>query len=381
MRSYPSVKRAFELFVQRLALPWSKPQRGNLVLLATAFAQERSLPLRRLARALCGPFTEHRHLDKRFRRFLGNPTLKQDGALRAYLQFLLPRFAAQPFIPVMLDWTYLHQQRIILWGQIPYRGRAFPLFAHVFAYGAIAGKGVDQQGAETAAELAWLEQLARCWPPEAPPPLLLADRGFPKVELVRWLGQQGWFFVIRALADLVLAHANGRRLRVRSRARNKVQIYRDLRIFGARLPAHFVLIRRGDAHETSTWRLITNLPEAWLEHAPRLYAHRMQPEQTHRDYKRGHFVSGYALGHLGRMNETRLANLLFCIGLWTTFLILLAESETAARDWLIRRHWGLSLATFGLDLVRFLGAALREAVKQALDCVKLKPLWLETGDS
>lgn len=381
MRSYPALKRAFDLFVQRIALPWSKPQLGNLILLATAFACERSLPLRRLARAVAGPFPAHRHLDKRFRRFLGNRDLDQDGALRAYLRFLLPRFAGHPFIPVMLDWTDIHRQRVILWGQIPYRGRAFPLCTRVFAYGAIAGENAVQRGAQTAAELAWLERLARCWPASAPPPLLLADRGFPKVELVRWLQKHGWYFLIRCHHNQELTYPSGRPLRTETIPVNTTRFYRNVQAFGARVPTHFVITRRSHGPETRCWRLLTNLPDPWLPRAPQLYAHRMQPEQTHRDCKHGHFVSGYALAHLGRMQETRLENLLFCVGLWTTFLILLAESEAAARQWLLNRHWGLSLSTFGLDLVRFWEDRLPQAIKQALDWVKLKPLWLETGDS
>ena len=118
-----------------------------------------------------------------------------------------------------------------------------------------------------------------------------------------------------------------------------------------------------------------------IDEIARLYAQRLQPEQIHRDCKNGHFVSGYALGHLGRMLPQRLQNLLFCVGLWFAFLILLAESDAATREWLIKRHWGLSLSTFGLDLVRFFEDRLPRAIKWALDWVHLAPLWAETGDS
>ena len=381
MRSYRTFASAFSIFVRRIAVPWSKPQLRNLIILGTALSRERSLPVRRLARAIVGPRQVHRHLDKRFRRFLGNPNLDLEGALAAYLRFLLPRFGGQPFIPVMLDWTYLHHQRAILWGQIPYRGRAFPLFPLVFPWAQLAPEGQTDEHAQTTVELAWLELLARCWPEGAPPPLLLADRGFPKADLLVWLHAHGWFFLIRARHNQVLRNERGRRRRLQRIPVGTTVHYPHLFGLAPRVPMHAVITSRLHKGSIAYWRLLTNLPEAFLPQAPRLYAQRMQPEQIHRDCKNGHFVSGYALGHLGRMLPQRLQNLLFCVGLWFAFLILLAESDAATREWLIKRHWGLSLSTFGLDLVRFFEDRLPRAIKWALDWVHLAPLWAETGDS
>lgn len=380
--SYPALQGAFRLFVQRLDLPWHKPQRNNLIMLATAFARERSLPVRRLARAMAGPGRAQRHVDKRIRRFLGNEKLDREGALTAMLRFLLPRFGSQPFVPVMLDWTYLHRERSILWCQIPYRGRAFPLLALVFPWGGgPTSEETTAVGKQTAAELQLLNSLARCWPADAPRPMLLADRGFPKPELVTWLHAQGWYFLIRACVNQHLSTANGRRLRLAPPPVGETHYYPDVFCFPARMPVHVVTATRRHKERLAHWRLITNLPVSFLPEATRLYRHRMQAEQTHRDCKRGHFVSGFALGHLTRMHPERLQNLLFCVGLWYAFLILLAETEAATRAWLINRHWGLSLTTFGLDLVRFLERDLKRIIKQALDCVRLNPCWAETGDS
>lgn len=373
--SYQPIVRAFALFVGALQLPWSKPQRGNLIQLGAGFAHDRSLPLRRLARVVAGPGRQHRHWDKRLRRFLGNPKLDRAGALRALLRFLLPRFAGLPFVPVMIDWTYLGRARRILWCQIPYRGRAFPLCCRAFPW----TPGGDPDGTQTAEELALLAELAACWPAEAPPPLLLADRGFPKVPLLAWLQEQGWYFLIRSNTHQWLTHADGTRVAPEFPAAGGVRGYAAVHVFRERLPVSVVLARHPAGK--ARWLLLTNLPPAHWPQAPALYAHRMQPEQIHRDCKRGHFVGGFALGHLGRMHPERLQNLLFCVGLWYAFLILLAETQAETRAWLKRRHWGLSLTTLGLDLVHHLGTQLREATKQALATVKLKPLWLETGDS
>jgi hypothetical protein len=125
-----SYRTAFAHFVNRLQLPWRKTQRDNLVLWGSAFLARQSLPVRRLSRTLAPLPKAAKHMDKRLRRFLGNDRLQLDEALRAYLAFLLPRLGPQPFIPVMLDWTYLGSYAVLTVA-IPYRGRSLPLFATV----------------------------------------------------------------------------------------------------------------------------------------------------------------------------------------------------------------------------------------------------------
>lgn len=54
----------FRLFVNHLHLPWNRYQRQNLADLGGAFLKRRSLPIRRLARALAGPSRALRAPDK-----------------------------------------------------------------------------------------------------------------------------------------------------------------------------------------------------------------------------------------------------------------------------------------------------------------------------
>ncbi len=149
------------------------------------------------------------------------------------------------------------------------------------------------------------------------------------------------------------------------------------------LPLHLVVSAKfnpaqGDLRE---WRLITNLPEERLRRAPRLYRHRMTPEEVHRDTKHGHFLSGFALSHLGRLRHDRFQRLLFMLSLDYGFLVLVAEAERETRAWLCRRHWGLSLSTFALDLLRKAGSSARRLVQRACATVQFNPAWLENWDS
>ncbi|MGH7412521.1 MAG: hypothetical protein ACREJ6_15890, partial [Candidatus Methylomirabilis sp.] len=149
-----------------------------------------------------------------------------------------------------------------------------------------------------------------------------------------------------------------------------------------RLPVHLVVTARRDAKsgEESQWRLVTNVGEAHLGKVSHWYAQRMAPEEVHRDSKRGHFVSGFALSHLGRMRADRLERYVFFLGLFYCFLVLVAETERETREWLASRHWGLSLATFALDLLHTAGMSARRLAHQACASVRLEPLWVHGGD-
>jgi len=99
-----------------------------------------------------------------------------------------------------------------------------------------------------------------------------------------------------------------------------------------------------------------------------------------RDSKRGHAVSGFALSHLGRMRVDRLERYLFFLGLIYCFLVLVAETQRETREWLAKRHWGLSLSTLALDLLHTVGESARHLAHQACASVHLEPLWTPGGD-
>jgi hypothetical protein len=370
---------AFRQFLHRLEAPLTKPQWGNLLLLATAFFQKRSLPIRRLARGLAGPTPDCERVDRRLRHFLGSDHLDVAGILEAVLVFLLPRFGAVPFIPVVLDLTFV-KQHAILWAQIPYRGRSFPLLVAIYP----ATKVDPERTFQTQAEQKLLQKLQDQWPSWAPPPLLLADRGFDKPPLLSWLVRHHWLFIIRGKRQARCLDEHGQPISAeRQTEPGELRIFRNVRYstdYFLNLQLVITCAWDPKTAQPSEWRLLTNLPKADLTRAARYYRDRMQPEETHRDCKRGHFVSGFALSHLGRMRADRLERYLFLLGLIYCFLILVAETDRAGRQWFLERHWGLSLITFALDLLQAPGVRLRSLVHQALDCVRLQPLWPENGD-
>jgi hypothetical protein len=394
VRSYST---AFAHFVNQLALPWRKSQRDNLVLFGAAFLASRCLAVRRLSRALAGPaWRPLKATDKRLRRFLGNERLHLDQALRAYLTFLLPRFSTVPFIPLMLDWTYVGEWAILSL-KIPYRGRSLPLFETVHE------RSIEKRVySQTQAEVSLLRRVRWCWPESAPPPLILADRGFDKSRLIEWLlhgtcgkkrdqrhpsapGSHPWLFVIRSCMQAAITDRRGRRLEKRLR------LYPGETLFYPNVTYHLEgqfcvhLVARciidPKTNKPATWYLITNLPEERLKQVPHLYAQRMQPEETYRDSKRGHLLDGFGLHRMRRLRRDRLERLLFVFGLVYGFLVLVAETEQQTRAELMRRYWRLSLVRFALDLLQHAPTRAPSRARQACASVRLEPLWLQTGDS
>lgn len=375
--SYLEGRTAFQEFVDQLRLPWRSTSVANLVALSAAFLSQRKFPLRQLARAVVGPLKEHRHWDKRFRRFLGNELLDLEGGAGAVLGFVIRRLGDTPFVPVMVDWMFIGKQFAVLWAQIPFFGRSFPILARVVAY---------EDNANTAVELALLESIRKIWPSEGPKPMFLADRGFPKQELFRWLEDHAWYYLVRLRQGLPGEHVP-RTWRTDDVPLGQTKPYRNAVIFaGCNIRGSVVVATRcvngkNGYPSRVRWMLATNLPEEFLGIAPAIYRHRMHPEETHRDCKRGHFLTGYALSHMVRLRIDRLERLLFCLSVQQAYLILIAETESGDRQWLKKRHWGLSLTTFGWELVRSLEGRLVEVTRKAMAIVCFRPAWVETGDS
>lgn len=390
---FASYAAAFRTFVTHLRLPWRKTQRENLIAFGAAVLTAKGLPVKRLARSMVSHPRLVKSQDKRLRRFLGNDRLHLDEGLRAYLRALLPRFGSVPFIPVMLDWTYVGE-RAILWLSIPYRGRSLPLFVTVHER-CIAQRVYSQ----TQAEVALLRRVGCCWPDGAPPPLLLADRGFDKGRLLEWLlygtcgkkpeerasapGSHPWLFLIRSCMAAAITDGKGNRLHPPLTQPGQLCIHANVTYhLSGQFKLHLVVRSRvaEESGTASTWYLITNLPAAELRRAPRLYALRMQPEQTYRDAKRGYIVAGFGLHGLERLRRDRLERLLFLFGLVYGFLILIAESEKTLREELLSKHFRLALSTYALDILRQVPRLARRIARHACASTRFEALWLGSGD-
>lgn len=367
---------AFAVYVNHLGLSWPKPWRKNFIELAAAVCVEQTLIVRGLARVLAGPVEAMRYVDKRIRRFLGNKRLDEralDAALACHLRFLLARLPKWLYVPVTADWTKVGETDL-LWLQIPCQGRTLPLVAFP-----VSGRGEpDEQAWRTLAEKEVLTRLRGAWPIGFPPPVLLMDRGFDKGPLLEWLLEERWLFITRAQSNLVY-DARGHVLNGSLCALpGEIRCFPNVSYTAkSRFRLHLVVSGAKDKKTGKwlQWRLVTTLPEHHLRRAPALYARRASCEQTHRDSKRGHAVSGFALGHLGRLRLDRLERLVFLASLVYSFLVLLGHTRLEFRDWLKKKHWGLSIAKLGLEALRASGKLARALARQACGSIKLEAGW------
>ena len=141
-----------------------------------------------------------------------------------------------------------------------------------------------------------------------------------------------------------------------------------------------VSCERDRAGEPSPWYLITSLPQSELARVPHLYAQRMQPEETFRDYKQGFLLSGFGLKGLKLLRRDRLERMLCLLALVYGFLVLLAETEKAVREGFVRCHFRLSIISFALDAIRVIPQWIPKLARQACASIRLQPLWLQSGD-
>jgi hypothetical protein len=302
------------------------------------------------------------------------------------LRFLLARLGSVSYVTVMFDWLFV-DNHTLLGLQIPYRGRSLPLFFCVHA-----ASVEDDKPGRTQAEQKALKRLIACWPTNAPPFLLLCDRGFAKGPLVAWLIQRKVLFIIRVPRDHHLYDRRGQLMGDQGSPGwdalrpgplhpplGKAFLYPHIRYTAEhRFALHLAVSAKLDPKtgKPSEWRLVTNLPEKHLPHVPRLYPQRMSPEETHWDYKRGYAVAGFGLCHLDRMRQDRLERYMLIMALVACFLVLVAETGRETRAWLCKKHWGIGLLTMGLDLFHGAGAAAKQLAKRACASVVLEPLWL-----
>jgi len=366
---------AIRVYVNHLLLPWPKPWRRNFLDLAAGLCTQRTLVLRGLARALTGPTQSMRYVDKRLRRFLGNPRLDEaalDTALACHLRFLLARLPRHPQIPVMVDWTKVGEHDL-LWLHLPCRGRSLPLIGFV-----VSGCGEqDEEAWRTLSEKELLARLRRCWPAGFPPPLLLMDRGFDKGPLLEWLLAEGWLFVLRAKENFFFdTHGQVLNGALCGLPGTPLLFPRVTYTQAHRFPVHLVVTakRHPRTRKNVRWLLVTTLPEVQLRRAPNLYALRMSPEETHRDVRRGAH-GGFALGHLGQLRLDRLERLVFLLSLVYSFLVLLGQTELDTHTWFKRKHWGLSIATLGRELLLHAGPLASQLARHACARIKLDPAW------
>ena len=165
-------------------------QLQNLLLLTIASLRSGSMQIAQLTRHLLLKTAFH-HRQKRLLRFIANPRIQ---VLPLFDQLLTMILTLKPYyrqIPVIIDQTDLPEDYQGLFASIPYQGRALSFAFSIFHYDSI-------QGSLNRIENAFFAFVASLLKFHGLKPILLLDRGYADVKIIRYLKQLRVHYVIRA---------------------------------------------------------------------------------------------------------------------------------------------------------------------------------------
>ncbi len=268
-------------FVQSLWRGLRLTRQRNLALLALGISRlpDGHLTLSEIARGIPG-HSDHWQKLKRLQRFVASPKWSPQDLFPGMLRYLLTRFCAGRYLPVIIDQSTLAGRWEMLWAAIPCRGRALPIAFRLFTYQDIQE---SRERSQNRIEEEFVRQVVTMLP-EPSRAVLLFDRGYARVSLFRLLEGLGVCYVVRLRRDAWVEQGT----RYRGCLRD-IAVERGVRLWWpgvlyhqtARYRLNLAITRNATAEEP--WYLATNLPRA--ETTVRHYEMRFRCEELFRDLK------------------------------------------------------------------------------------------------
>jgi len=282
----------------------------GLAALTGGLLEHRRLGVTALAEGLPAT-TDLRHRIKRVDRFLGNQRLDLEAM---FAQLGSYWWTSRRRVLLALDWTDLPNRCTALVLSVVVGDRAAPIAWHVVRKWRL-------RHSRNALEEGLLLLVESSWPPEVER-IVVADRGFGRTELARFLDAHGWGYVLRVgpkvhvrdgkgYAGLYSGYPVDGRVRYRRGAWYRAQ----------RQAARGDLVWTHQASQKEPWYLLTNLLDAQTpQQVVRCYGQRMRIEEMFRDGKNERWGFG--------LKETRLRRAerwdrLLLIWAWAMLLLVL----------------------------------------------------------
>ena len=273
---------------------------------------------------------------RRFSRWLSNPRI---DALRLYAALLRAALGEFPDgrLFVALDTTMLWGGFCVVQLSLAYRGRSVPVAWKVLRHKSASVAFKDYRGVPGfAARLLKGREV-----------VLLADRGFIHVELLRWIARTpGWHCRIRCKRGVGLFQRNGKKLALRLSA-GEVRYYEGVLLGAARVPVSRAAGWEMGAKEP--WVVVSDEPAG--PETLRDYGLRFSIEEGFLDHKSGGFQ-----WESSKLRDARALQRL-CLVMAAATLVLVCQGVAVAAAGLRRRvdpHWfrGLSYARIGWNWIR-----------------------------
>lgn len=309
-----------------------------LALLAYGILAGQSLVLAEIARR-CPPeatLKNHKQQLKRLGRILQGPLLVPTTIFPVFMRWAVDQAARvwrnkKNSVFLLMDYTSIGNRFQILWVSVNWRGRALPIFCKVFRYSDIE---TSQNLLEEAFVKTW-------WPllPSGYRYILVADRGFGRAQLAKWLQEQGIDFIIRVKDDVYVTHRGKTHLLSRYHLRlGECHLYRQVFFRKDQVVQVNLVIAQlvyGSKIPAQQWCLITSLNSA--DEAVAGYFCRMQVDEFFRDDKTHLHMEESGTGTVPRWER-------LLIGLSCSYLILAAigvqEGVQANAERVMRRRTG-----------------------------------------
>lgn len=224
----------------------------------------------------------HKHRLKRFSRFLANARFVPETWLKLWVSWCVRRFAKKGQLLIALDWTGLPSNQYCLMAAIPFCGRAIPLYWFLTRY-PITQKSQNKFEEQLIRELVSLL-------PAGVTPIILADRGFGRASLFRFLLVHKLQFVIRVRGDVWITTSKGKKKKLKA-TKTKVGViqwkpnitYReDGVVKGINIAATTSGVKDKEGKE-DPWFLVTNLEDK--QQTVAFYEARFRIEEFFKDAK------------------------------------------------------------------------------------------------
>ncbi|MHA2384349.1 MAG: transposase [Candidatus Thorarchaeota archaeon] len=267
--SYNNVERFIKPVFSHLGVH----QLRNLILIVYGIIHSRSLECAEIVRHVPTQ-TNHCHVKKRIHRFLDNKNVDLSVLMKCWCKFvavmLLYSFSFRTYLPVIVDITWVNGEKYLV-AAIPFLCRSIPIAFRRFTDEEIR-KGTSQNLIENAF-FAWLRDTL-----ESYEVVIVADRGFRRASLLKYLRGLGLHYVIRVSGNVwISTHENARRKHsgilgdIRLKAGQRIGIHNATFQKTLRVPTNLILgkleaervkklkARRGKKRKLEPWYIATDL--------------------------------------------------------------------------------------------------------------------------
>jgi hypothetical protein len=340
-----------------------KSQKKTLAVIIESLLQGSQASLADIARGM-GRKTKFGSRLKRVWRYACNANIDPAKAGADLLGWFISRLGIGEPLVLLVDWSKFYGNHVLV-AAVPLRKRAIPVLWEIVS-------DDDLSRGRNTIEYEFFNKL-RGIVSQSIPVIIVADRGFGRVELFVRLNKLGLGYIIR-VKDAVWVGSESWQGVLADYPIRLGQIIQWENIEYQKNRKHKLsLVMRNDItrSQASAWYLATNVPREAVYLLKR-YESRMWIEEMFRDLK----SSNFKLDSLRLKNPTRRSRLMIAISLATLIASVIGLNYISKSDYSFveangrRNYMGFSIFRVGMNVLKHLGDAILKTVWLPL----LKPL-------